>query len=333
MDMAKIAGRKCPKCMTVVLPGREKCPRCGLPVAQMDSLDAKIDTARRQKQKAVEAAAATPFWKSPVMFAGLFLLLLIGVGLYFAFGRPKPEPWRAYPTTREAAVRQLMEGIATGKDEGYLKSYAVVAQSMKDPKNSDEEGQYRQVFHELYKYLSGEFGPDFGTTMTIEQDPQFASGLIVHVGLETLHVGTDEQTPPELIASAGDHYGVSGFSEFNMQDAASMQQAEAITGYLKLYGAQGSINQLQSIAGASESRRMTAWQRKVSILPIVRNPRTVTRQAIIRLWPIRKDPVVKARLESIAEDGRYDNLIQQTAREVVNEKVSEEELIAVGVAD
>jgi hypothetical protein len=118
-----------------------------------------------------------------------------------------------------------------------------------------------------------------------------------------------------------------------MQDAASMQQAEAITGYLKLYGAQGSINQLQSIAGASESRRMTAWQRKVSILPIVRNPRTVTRQAIIRLWPIRKDPVVKARLESIAEDGRYDNLIQQTAREVVNEKVSEEELIAVGVAD
>jgi hypothetical protein len=90
MDMAKIAGRKCPKCMTVVLPGREKCPRCGLPVAQMDSLDAKIDTARRQKQKAVEAAAATPFWKSPVMFAGLFLLLLIGVGLYFAFGRPKP---------------------------------------------------------------------------------------------------------------------------------------------------------------------------------------------------------------------------------------------------
>jgi hypothetical protein len=94
---------------------------------------------------------------------------------------------------------------------------------------------------------------------------------------------------------------------------------------------QGAIDNLQTIIGARESQRLTPMQRKVKLLPIVRDPRTTTRQVIIRLWPVRQDPVVRARLEAIGNDDRYAPVMKQTAKAVLTETVPEEELIAVGV--
>jgi hypothetical protein len=168
----------------------------------------------------------------------------------------------------------------------------------------------------------------------LTQDPQNPDRFAAKLGLETLHIDVHQETPPDKMAKAGEHYGITRIEEFPISEARKFLQMEAVTGILGGVAGQGATNNLQTvIGGMGEHQRMTPMQRKVQLLPIARNPHQVSRQSIIRLWPVRQDPVVRARLELIAQDGRYDIQIQRTAKDVLTEKVDETELIAVGVAD
>ena len=47
-----------------------------------------------------------------------------------------------------------MNNIAVGDDPGYDKAYALIAPSAHDPQDGDERGHYRQLYHEIFKYLN-----------------------------------------------------------------------------------------------------------------------------------------------------------------------------------
>jgi hypothetical protein len=269
------------------------------------------------------------------IIAILIILILGGTLAYFITSwtiKIRTPAWTRLPLTSEDCVKKFLADIATGQDGGYTAAYGLVAPSLKDPNNSDEPGQYRQLYHEMYKYLAGEFGEDWGRGVALTPDPGNPDNYIAHIGDETLHVNTSQQTPAEKLASAGQHFAITEIEEFPISQAAGFQQNEALMAVIGGYAGKGATNNLNTILGASPMNpRLTPMQRKVKLLPILRNPRTTVRLTIIQTWPIRSDPVVRTRLTNISTDERYPLEIQRTAKDVLDEKITEEERIAAGV--
>ena len=75
---------------------------------------------------------------------------------------------------------------------------------------------------------------------------------------------------------------------------------------------QAAIDNLQTMIGAAGgSRRENPMQKKYRLLPILRNPREVSWQAVVQAWPIRKDPVIRNRMNQIISDDRYDPQVKK----------------------
>jgi hypothetical protein len=287
------------------------------------------------KTTSVEERRAPLVSAGTIVKAVLLVALLGGIawlGLHF-FG-PKPPRYVKFPKTAEASVQEFLTHISKGEDKDYDQAYGLVADSARNPNANDDIGDYRQIFHIMNLYLTHEFGKDWITKTQLAADPADPSTIVAHVDLETLHVRTADQTPPAQVAKLGSHFGILGIDEFNVADAAGFKQTKGIEGILRMYGAEGSIRDLEVIRGASgEPNNETPMQKKLRLLPIVEDPRTVTWKSVVLFWRIRTDPVVRARMTQILNDGRYDPEIQRKADDLLKDKTSEEERVAAGVRE
>ena len=163
-------------------------------------------------------------------------------------------------------------------------------------------------------------------------DPADPATIEAHIGPETLHIHASLQTPPALLTDANHNYAILAVNEFDINDASKFQQAEGTKGAMRMLGAGGAIPGLDSIIAAGGSpRHETTMQRKLRILPNLRDPRAISRRTILQSWPIRTDPVIRARLNQITTDGRYAPDVQQTATQILQATVPEEDLAAAGI--
>ncbi len=331
---AATPGRACPNCGKFVPARRVLCPSCQLATSKMAGFEAAKRAAQKKGVASAKDDAPAPLWRRPVPVIAVLLAVLIGAGIYAKFSAPKVPEWSKFPSTREDAVQQFLTHIAAGTDDEYNKAYALIAPSQHDPKANDESGDYRQLFNYVNKYLTGEFGDNWDKTAKIAQDATNPDLMVATVGLETLHVPVTQQTPTEIMGGNENnaHYAIIAIQEFNILDAAGFRSNEAQTAVVKSIAGQGAIDNLQTVMGAmGGTRRENPMQKKYRLLPILRNPREATWQAVVQTWPLRKDPVIRNRMEQIAGDDRYDPQVKKTAKEVLTDSVSDEELIAVGV--
>ncbi|MGN6368899.1 MAG: hypothetical protein ACTHN5_11625 [Phycisphaerae bacterium] len=322
--------RRCPSCGAVVPRTATACVNCKLDVAQMDSYKG-ARTSAAKRIAAAESAANPPLWQSPPIILGALLLLAIAGFFTWRLTRPTPPPaWTRFPTSRQDLAEQLFKDIAVGDDPGYDKAYALLAPSAHHADDSDELGHYRQLFHEIYKYLNN-FDPQWPADMKIEHDPTNDSTMLVHVGPETLHVGTKLETPPDKVNDSNKHYATTGIAEYDVSDAANMSATEAQKAVIRSVAGQGAINNIEAISGAGGHAHETPMETKMRLIPLLLNPRQVNNYEIYHCWPLRQDPAIRWALERITTDGRYANDAQSIAKEVLDNRVSEEELIAAGV--
>lgn len=327
--------RRCPNCQAVVPQNAKRCVSCKMDVAQMETFAKARGQARKKGVQSTEVQlAAPPWWRSAGGIATLAVILFVGAFVAWRFMRPTPPPpWTRFPNSPDTLVDQFFHNIAVGDDPGYDKAYALIATPARNPNDSDELGHYRQLYHEVFKYLNI-FDSTWVQDMKIEHDPASPDSMLVHVGPETLHVGIHIETPADIVNDSNKHYSVGGISEFDINDAANMSSTEAQKALIGSVAGQGALNNINTILGASGGHaRETPMQTKMRLVPLLLDPRHINRQEVIRTWHLRKDPAMRWALERITQDGRYANDIQQSAQEVLDEKVSEEERIAVGVED
>jgi hypothetical protein len=334
--MPAVAGaRKCPNCSAAIPNGARQCLVCKMEVSQMIAFAAAKEAARRRGVRKTEVEeSAPPWWRQPMAITAMVVVALVASIIIWKVTRPLAPPWwTLFPTTQDDAVNQFMNGIAVGDDPGYDKSYALVAPSVKDPKDSDEQGKYRQLYHEMYKYLSI-FGSHWEGSMKIEQDPTNSDLMLVHVGPETLHVMTSLQTPADKLTDANHHYAIMGIGEYDISQAASQQQMEGIKGFLRGEAGDAAVRNVESVLGAEGApRHETPMQAKMRLIPLLHDPRTTNKYEIYQTWPNRKDPAMRWQLDEMTKDQRYQPDFQQTAQEVLDDKVTDEELIAAHVND
>ena len=325
--------RTCPNCAASFSPSSKQCPICKLETEKMDAFAAAKQAARKRGLQTTKVEeASTPLWRRPAFIGGLLALLLIGAVVFKLMGPGGPPPWMAYPSTKEDAVKALFADIAVGDDPGYDKAYGLIDPKSRDPDDTDEKGHYRQLYHEVYRYLSGEFGSGWLSTLTIEQDAANSNLMIAHVGLETLHVPVVQETPPDKLNDSNHHYAVTGIQEFDIHDAAGYQKTAGVMAVVGAEAGAGAVRSLTAVIGAAgASGHETPMQTKLRLLPILRDPRETTKYVIYQTWPVRKDPVVRHRLDAINGDDRYPMEFKEVAKEVLNDSVSEEELIAAHV--
>lgn len=275
-----------------------------------------------------------PAWRRPGTIALVVLLLLIGAGVYWYVTRPAPPPaWKKYATTKEEAVKQHLEWISTGQDDDYLKAYAMLDPAVYDKSSDDEKGEYRQLYHTIYKYLTGEFGDHWVQNIKLTPDPQQPDRVEAKVDLETLHFRVAQMTPKqELDKGEQEHWAVDGIEEFSIAEAKGFQSTAAQMGVIRGVAGEGAVRNLETIIGASaKNNHETAMQKKVRMLPILRDPRETVGRTILQIYPLRDDPVVHARLEEIKDDTRYDLPTRDLVARTLKNDISEEELVGAGV--
>ncbi|HUO11098.1 MAG TPA: zinc ribbon domain-containing protein [Phycisphaerae bacterium] len=324
--------RRCPNCGAVVPKTATNCVSCKMDVARMDTFKAARGAATRRGIITTEVqSAAPPFWRSPGLIAALVVLLCIGGFIAWRLTRPAPPPpWARFPTSQDTLVDQMFHDIAVGDDPGYDKAYALLSPAAHNPDDADELGHYRQLYHEIFKYLNN-FDSTWVQNMKIEHDPDNPDTMLVHVGPETLHVTTRLETPADKVNDTNKHYAVGNIAEYDVSDAAAMSSTEAQKAVIRSMAGQGAINNIEAISGAGGHAHETPMQAKMRLIPLYLDPRHVNNYEIYHAWPLRKDPAVRWALERMTQDQRYVPEAQGIAKEVLDEKVSEEELIAAGV--
>lgn len=277
-----------------------------------------------------------PIYLRPAPIAAILLLVLIGAGVAYYRTRPAPPPaWTLYPQSREAAAREIMELIASGEDEQYSRAYTRLDPAVRNPEDREERGQYRQIFHVIHRYLTGEFGDNWIATARFAQDPANPEVITVQVGAETLKLHTGLVTPREAMdRGEPEHFAVRGIDDFGIAYASGFQTTAARTNLIDAVVGPGSASDLRSIIGATrQNRHETPMQTKVRMLPILRNPRETNYRTILQTYPVREDPVMRARLEMIRDDTRYENQVREGADQVLKDKVPEGALEGAGVID
>lgn len=335
MSVTDIHIKTCPACDARLTPGLTICAKCRMPVAKMADLWAarrKAESLGRGKVKVSEAREID--WRSLAKAGGIAAgVLVVMLGMYFGvkyMGGAYDKPWLRYPTDPEQLVKEFMGYIETDKDKSFDKAYGLMSMSVRHDQESGERGRYRQLYHEVYKYLTEEFGPGWGATMSLVAEPGGGGGTLfyrVEVGAETLHVAVEPQGPEKGPAPSPARYGVMQIAEFPIEEAAEAQQMAGIGGVVGGIAGQAAKDNLQNVIGGLSSRRLTPMQTKRQYLPLVRKA-NVPRMVVLHLWPVRNDPVVRARLESMVKDQRYAPDVQKTAQEILNGTVPLEDLIA-----
>ncbi len=327
----------CPNCHAAIPKGARACTVCKLEVAKMPGYAAAKKAAQQRgiKTTSVETRRAPLVSTGTIIKAAILLLVLGGIAFAaYELLKPKPPRYLKFPATAENSSMQFLTHISKGEDKDYDQAYGMIADSVRNPKADDEIGDYRQVFHIMNLYLRNEFGNDWITKTQVAADPADPNLIIAHVSLETLHIRVANQTPTEHQKDWGSHYAILGIDEFDIADAAKFKSNEGLFGAMRMLGAGGSVGQLKEILGSSgEPNNEPLMQKKLRLLPVVENPHIATWKSVVLLWNARKDPVVRARLEQITTDARYDPEIQRKADEVLKDKTSEEDRIAAGVRE
>jgi hypothetical protein len=314
----------------MVPAGHVRCLVCRLERSKMDAVEAELAPQRRKEQARAERGPA--WWQSKWTLMVIAVLVVGAVVLALAPGKPGRAPWLDYPLGKEGAVKDFLAAVGTGRDADLADAYKMIAPSAKKAGNRDNEKKYEQIFVEINKYLDGEFGTNWPAEVQVEEAPDDSNLMLAHIGAETLHVRVEMQTPLKVASGSNQHYAIVGVDEFDVNEAGGFQQTEAIMGSLQALGAsKGQVEQLGSVIAAGHPRHETRMQTKVRLLPTLRNPRMLSRRVLLETWVVRKDPVIRRRLEMIAGDGRYDQATRDSAKAVLEDNVPEEELIAISV--
>jgi hypothetical protein len=336
MAAPSVTDKRCPNCDQIVPSGRTRCSKCSLEVSKMADFAAAKKAALKKGLRTEVEAGPPAAWRDPRLIRLAAVVIVVGGligGLVLHFAN-RQQPWELYPTSRVEAVEKLMMQIAADSDKSLGVAFNLVGAEIRAGHGEGFQDHYRQTFHEVNKYLSGEFGSDWPTTMKVEPDKTNTDIMLVKVGPETLHVTTLIETPADKRTEANRHYSIGEIQEFDVNAVSRTQQMAAIGGYLKgVYGAAGSANQLEQVAGAGgNTDRERPMETKLRILPLLRNPRGESvKMMAYQAWVVRKDPVVRARLAKIVADERYAGDIRDVAKAVLENRVSEEELISAHI--
>lgn len=324
----------CPNCNLPVRPGSDKCLKCKLEVAKFAAYSAAMQAAQKRgiKKVAVETGPRTP-WINPVAAVKWgMLLLFVGVVVFLGyhwFG-PKPPRYLKFPDTAEKAATQLMKNI-NGDESAFDQAYFLVADSARSAQVDDDRGDYMQMFHILNAYLSSEFGSDWFTQTTFAPDPADPNLIIAKVSAETIHIHTAQQTPPDQLQKQGSHFAITAIDELDLTYAPDLRRDAFVHDAFNFAG-KAATSDWEAIIGATASNRhYPPFIKKMLILQALRNPRSANWKAVVQADPFRTDPVIQARLQSICTDERYDVAVRNTAKEVIDDKVTEEEKAAVGL--
>ena len=324
----------CPNCHAAISPGNRQCQVCKLEVSKMAAYAAAKKAAQQRgiKGTAVERREI-PAWRSPGNIVKMVCLLafLGGIGwLGYHFFGPKPPRYLKFPGTAQEAATQFLTNISGG-DATYDQAYFLVADAARSTKADDDRGDYVQMFHILNTYLSAEFGPDWMTQTVVAPDPADPNLLIAKVSAETLHVHTAQQTPPDQMQKQGSHFGILRVDELDLDYVADLRRDAFVHDALNFAG-KGAASDWDSILGATAAnRRLPPFIKKIIILQSLRNPRSANWKSVVQANPYRTDPVFQARMRAIVADERYDVSVRNTAKEVLDDRVTEEEKDAVGV--
>jgi len=341
--------KRCPACNARLVPDKPACPSCAMPAAKMADFAAakRVAEARGIGKTAVEkdvparsSGGAIPYVKY-TLCAGVGLVL-IGLAYFVVsyWTRPAPQPWLAYPTSAKDLVAQILTDIHTDTDPSadHALTYLSLARRSTD-KETQQHDHFHQLFHDMAKYLTGEFGPDWINKVDIQPADPAKGGdettFVVKIATDTIHVQLETQQPPTPAGGAAPpalkppHFGFISIPEFDTDDTARSAQLGIINAVI----GQGSARQLGGIMALSGNQaRETPMDTKRRILPILRNPHDEALKRIVyHAWPVRLDPTVRARLKSIIEDQRYAMDVQKVAQQVLDSSVPEEELISAGV--
>ena len=325
----------CPNCHAAIKPGSRLCPVCKLEVAKMAAFAAAKQAAQKRgfRGTAVESNE-TPAWRSAGAIIKVLLLVtfLGGVGWAgFHFFGPKPPRYAQFPATATDAAKEFMTRVSGG-DNMHHSAYALIADSARSKQASDDEGDYLQVFHTVNDYLAAEFGSDWISQATFAPDPADPNVIITKVAIETLHIRTRQQTPPDQMQKYGPRVGIIGIDEVDVNYASDLRQIAVIGDFIGGVAGQSAKNNLDSVLGASAANRhQPPFIKKMSLLAVLRNPHATNWRVVIQTDPLRTDPVIRARLSMILTDERYELNVHNAAKEVLDDKVTEEERISVGL--
>ena len=325
----------CPNCHAAISPGSHQCRVCKLEVSKMAAYAAAKKAAQQRgiKTTAVQTREV-PAWRSPgnIIKVVILLAFLGGIGwLGHHILGPKPPRYLQFPATAQDAAQVFLTRISGG-DATYDNAYALIADAARSPTANDDRGDYVQIFHIVNEYLAAEFGPDWITQTKFAPDPDDPKKIIATIALETLHIRTAQQTPPDKMQQNGPHFGILGIEEVDVSYAGDLAQMAVIRDLIRAGAGQGALNNLDTIIGANEANRhKPRFIKKMELLQVLRNPRATTGRSVLQAYALRDDPVIKARLKAIVGDERYDPPPREKATEVLADKVDEAELIGIGL--
>jgi hypothetical protein len=278
--------------------------------------------------------AGIPLWRNPAIIKFTFLLLVLaGIGyLGFHFFGPKPPRYLQFKPTAQEAVQEFLTLVNAG-DEAHFRAYNLVADSARSDLD-DPGGTFRQVFHNVNEYLSAELLKDWMSKTQLSPDPKDPDVIVAKIDIETLHIHTVQVTPPDKLKKYGPHYGIVGIGEVSVYDAAELQKMAIINDFVGGVAGRGAAENLTSVLSAgAANRHQPPFIKKMDLLTALRNPRSTNWRTVVQTNPLRTDPVIQARLQAIVDDERYDTNVRNVAKEVLEDKVTEEEKTAVGLPD
>jgi hypothetical protein len=325
---------ECPNCHAALSPGARACTVCKLQVSQMAAFSAAKKAAQQRGFKSTQVETNyTPAWRSPAtLIKTLCLLLVIGTIAYYGyhwFG-PKPPRYAQFKPTPQEAVHDFLALLNAG-DEAHFRAYQLIDNSARAGLD-DPNGSFRQVFHYLNEYLSAELFKNWIDKTQLFPDPKDPNVITAKIDLETIHIRVIQSTPPDKMQKYGPRYGIVGIAEIDVQYAAELQKMAIIGDIIGNVAGRGSKSNFDSVLGASAANRhQPPFIKKIDLLNVLRDPRAANWRVVVQTDPLRTDPVIQARLNAILTDDRYDVTVQNVAKEVIDDKVTEEEKIAVGL--
>jgi hypothetical protein len=157
----------CPGCGAKVFANRKRCMKCGGDVLEMQRKAASRP--KEDDRPAKEEVIATWFGRISriglaILVVGIVLFVLYGVKLMFMPG----GLWDNYPTTREAAVREFLQHVATGTDASYEKAFMLISFRERTTGHSGEDQRYKAVFTQMHNDFAQKYGKDWLSKIKLE---------------------------------------------------------------------------------------------------------------------------------------------------------------------
>jgi hypothetical protein len=191
----------CPNCNTPVIGNRKLCIKCHRDVTKMDHI-----VARRAARSQIDPEAKIGHALGKTIKYAIYLLLL-AIAVFISYGTwmmfHPPGPFDDYPTTRADAVRQLLNNIALGTDDGYEKAFRLISRRIRMTNNPRESDRYKMVYTQMHDTFLSKYGPDWPATATIQN----------------LDPGSTDEIVPFLITLNHDEYHIQSQAQVSIAGA------------------------------------------------------------------------------------------------------------------